>query len=59
MQDYKIGTFVSHRSDGICKIVSIEEINGKPFYKLESTGDFHNIVYSPVQLIVKINHLET
>lgn len=48
MQDYKIGTFVSHRSDGICKIVSIEEINGKPFYKLESTGDFHNIVYSPV-----------
>lgn len=48
MKKYEVGTYVSHKSEGICKIISIIDINGSSFYKLESKNNFHNIVYSPV-----------
>lgn len=43
--DFKVGDFVFHKSDGLCKIVAIEDRDGENFYKLVTVSNFHDIIY--------------
>lgn len=46
--EFNVGDFVFHRSDGLCKIISIEDREGESFYKLETVSNFHDIIYCPI-----------